>query len=116
MDRLQIPAEKRPKICPKIEKPQALTNIDEIIKLSGALMIARGDLGVELGHERVPAAQKFLAKAAAKAGLEPVICATMMMESMIDSPVPTRAEVSDVLTSVQPRYRSRIRRWCLGAG
>jgi pyruvate kinase len=61
--------------------------------LSHSLMIARGDLGVELGHERTPIAQKLIAAAARKAGLEPVICATMMMESMIESPVPTRAEV-----------------------
>jgi len=100
MDRMNIPAEKRPKICPKIEKPQALTNIDSIMALSHSLMIARGDLGVELGHERVPIAQKLLAAAARKAGLEPVICATMMMESMIESPVPTRAEVTDVFNAV----------------
>jgi pyruvate kinase len=63
-------------------------------------MIARGDLGVELGHERVPIAQKLLAAAARKAGLEPVICATMMMESMIESPVPTRAEVRLIASDV----------------
>jgi pyruvate kinase len=100
MDRMKIPQEKRPKICPKIEKPQALTNLDSIMALSHSLMIARGDLGVELGHERVPIAQKLLTNAALKAGLEPVICATMMMESMIESPVPTRAEVSDCFNAV----------------
>lgn len=96
MDRLNIAPEKRPKICPKIEKPQALSNIDEIMALSGALMVARGDLGVELGHARVPFAQKLLIAAAKKAKLYPVICATQMMESMIENPVPTRAECSDV--------------------
>merc|ERR1719310_2322525 len=60
MDRLKIPKEKRPKICPKIEKPQALTNIDGIIAKSQALMVARGDLGVELGSYRCPFAHKLL--------------------------------------------------------
>jgi pyruvate kinase len=62
MDRLNIPAEKRPKICPKIEKPQAMTNLEDIMSKSGALMVARGDLGVELGPERVPFAQKLMIK------------------------------------------------------
>merc|ERR1719409_1918511 len=67
MDRLKVPASKRPKICPKIEKPQALTNIDGIIAKSQALMVARGDLGVELEVERVPFAQKMLIREAKKA-------------------------------------------------
>jgi pyruvate kinase len=100
MDRLNIPAEKRPKICPKIEKPQALTNLDGIIEKSGALMVARGDLGVELGHQRVPLAQKLMIAQAKRAGLDPVINATQMMESMINNPVPTRAEVADVFNAV----------------
>lgn len=100
MDRLNVPAEKRPKICPKIEKPQALDNIDEIMALSQSLMVARGDLGVELGHARVPFAQKLLVAASKKAGLYPVIVATQMMESMIENPVPTRAECSDVANAV----------------
>ncbi|CAE7723931.1 pyk [Symbiodinium sp. CCMP2592] len=86
------PEEKRPKICPKIEKPQALTNIDGIIAESQALMAARGDLGVELELERV----------AKDAGLF-VINATQMVEtveSMIESPVPTRAEVSDLQNAI----------------
>ena len=62
MDRLDIPPEKRPKICPKIEKPQALLNLDDIMSKSGSLMVARGDLGVELGPERVPFAQKLMIK------------------------------------------------------
>merc|ERR1719210_1222783 len=99
MDRLNIPQEKRPKICPKIEKPQALTNIEGIIAKSEALMVARGDLGVELEVERVPYAQKLLIKKAKDAGLF-VITATQMVESMIEQPVPTRAEVSDLQNAV----------------
>jgi pyruvate kinase len=99
MDRLNIPPESRPKICPKIEKPQALTNIDGIIEKSEALMVARGDLGVELGVNRVPFAQKLLITKAKQAGLF-VITATQMVESMIEQPVPTRAEVSDLCNAV----------------
>jgi pyruvate kinase len=100
MDRLEVPAAKRPNICPKIEKPQALTNIDGILELSGSLMVARGDLGVELGHARVPFAQKLLVAASKKKGVYPCIVATQMMESMISNPVPTRAECSDVFNAV----------------
>jgi len=99
MDRLNVPKEKRPKICPKIEKPQALTNIDGIIAKSEALMVARGDLGVELEVERVPFAQKLLIRKAKEAGLF-VITATQMVESMIECPVPTRAEVVDLQNAV----------------
>jgi len=99
MDRLKIPAEKRPKICPKIEKPQAFTNIDGIIEKSQALMVARGDLGVELGLNRCPFAQKLLITKSKQAGLF-VITATQMVESMITAPVPTRAEVSDLCNAV----------------
>mmetsp|Transcript_73570 Transcript_73570/g.212933 ORF Transcript_73570/g.212933 Transcript_73570/m.212933 type:complete len:500 (+) Transcript_73570:109-1608(+) len=99
MDRLRIPAEKRPKICPKIEKPQAFTNIEGIIEKSQALMVARGDLGVELGVYRCPFAQKLLIQRAKQAGLF-VITATQMVESMIEAPVPTRAEVSDLENAV----------------
>merc|ERR1719159_2013382 len=99
MDRLKVPAERRPKICPKIEKPQALTNIDGIIEKSQALMVARGDLGVELELERVPFAQKLLIRKAKEAGLF-VITATQMVESMIEAPVPTRAEVCDLANSI----------------
>eukprot|EP00927_Polykrikos_kofoidii_P058213 TRINITY_DN525_c0_g1_i2.p1 TRINITY_DN525_c0_g1~~TRINITY_DN525_c0_g1_i2.p1 ORF type:complete len:1274 (+),score=311.01 TRINITY_DN525_c0_g1_i2:526-3822(+) len=99
MDRMRVPAERRPKICPKIEKPQALTNIDGIISKSQALMVARGDLGVELGVNRVPFAQKLMITKAKKAGLF-VITATQMVESMIENPVPTRAEVCDVANAV----------------
>merc|ERR1719420_2616967 len=99
MDRLKVPASKRPKICPKIEKPQAFTNIEGIIEKSQALMVARGDLGVELGLERTPFAQKLLITKAKQAGLF-VINATQIVESMIQNPVPTRAEVSDLCNAV----------------
>lgn len=99
MDKVGTPLESRPLIIPKIEKPAALRNIDEILALSDGLMVARGDLGVELGLHRVPTAQKFLIRKA-NAAQKFCICATQMMESMIGNPVPTRAEVSDVAGAV----------------
>lgn len=83
----------------KIEKPQAVARLADIIELSDALMVARGDLGVELPLEAVPGIQKQITRAARRAG-KPVVVATQMLESMISAPVPTRAEVSDVATAV----------------
>ena len=86
-------------VLAKIEKPKALTSLDRILELADALMVARGDLGVEMPLERVPGLQKQITRAARKAG-KPVVVATQMLESMITSPMPTRAEVSDVATAV----------------
>ncbi len=86
-------------IVSKIEKPQALAQLDEIIALSDAVMVARGDLGVELPPEEVPLAQKRIVRTARAAGV-PVIVATQMLESMISAPAPTRAEASDVAGAV----------------
>ncbi len=86
-------------IISKIEKPQALDNIDEIINHSNGLMVARGDLGVEVPAEGVPLIQKNLVLKA-KAARVPVIIATQMMESMIDGLTPSRAEVNDIANSV----------------
>ncbi|MAP24183.1 MAG: pyruvate kinase [Rickettsiales bacterium] len=87
------------KIVAKIEKPQALQDIDEIIKVADAIMVARGDLGVEMDLAYVPVAQKTLI-AKARANFKPVIVATQMLESMISASSPTRAEVSDVANAV----------------
>ena len=89
----------RAAVMAKIEKPQAIDRLAEIIDVSDALMVARGDLGVELPLERVPGLQKQMTRMARRAG-KPVVVATQMLESMIQSPVPTRAEVSDVATAV----------------
>ena len=86
-------------VMAKIEKPSALTALNEILELADGIMVARGDLGVELPLETVPARQKQITRAARKAG-RPVVVATQMLESMIVEPVPTRAEVSDVATAV----------------
>ncbi len=86
-------------VLAKIEKPKALLSLEGILELSDALMVARGDLGVEMPLERVPGLQKMITRAARKAG-KPVVVATQMLESMISASIPTRAEVSDVATAV----------------
>jgi pyruvate kinase len=92
-------ADGRAWILSKIEKPQALDQLEAIIGLSDAVMVARGDLGVELPPEEVPLAQKRIVRAAREAG-KPVVVATQMLESMISAPAPTRAEASDVAGAV----------------
>jgi len=86
-------------VLAKIEKPAALDVLDEILDLSEAVMVARGDLGVELAPEDVPVVQKQLIRSARERGI-PIIVATQMLESMITSPAPTRAEASDVAGAV----------------
>lgn len=86
-------------VMSKLEKPQAISRLDEIVQVSDALMVARGDLGVELPLEKVPGLQKRINRTARRFG-KPVVVATQMLESMINAPVPTRAEVSDVATAV----------------
>ena len=98
--REKIKAEqKHARIVAKIEKPEALANLDEIIELTDAVMIARGDLGVEIPMEEVPHIQREIIEKCLSAS-RPVIVATQMMESMIESSTPTRAEVNDVASAV----------------
>ena len=87
------------KIISKIEKPQALKNIDEIIEKSAGIMVARGDLGIEISPENVPVVQKELIKKA-NAHRKVAIVATQMLESMTEEPIPTRAEASDIANAI----------------
>ncbi len=89
----------RAALMSKMEKPQAIQHLDQIIELSDGVMVARGDLGVELPAEDVPSIQKRIVRESRRAG-KPVIVATQMLESMIGAPAPTRAEASDVATAV----------------
>ena len=89
----------RAALMAKIEKPQALAILSDLISASDGVMIARGDLGVELPPERVPGAQKDITRICRRVG-KPVVVATQMLESMIENPTPTRAEASDVATAV----------------
>ncbi len=89
----------RPLIIAKIEDQQALTNLHEIVAEADAIMVARGDLGIEVPYEELPIIQRKIVKTCLRAG-RPVIVATHMLESMIESPMPTRAEVTDVANAV----------------
>src|SRR6056300_1726560 len=98
-DLMKKHCDRRIPIISKIEKPEAIENIDKILAYSDGLMVARGDLGVEIPAQEVPLIQKRLVLLAKKARI-PIIIATQMMETMIDSLTPTRAEVNDVANSV----------------
>ncbi len=87
-------------VLAKIEKPSAVADIDAILETADAVMVARGDLGVEIPLEEVPGTQRRIVRAAREAG-KPVVVATQMLESMVSSPMPTRAEVSDVAHAVE---------------
>ncbi len=99
LKRIITRSEKTARVIAKIEKPEAIDNIDEIIAATDGVMVARGDLGVEMPMEQVPMLQKMIARKCRDAG-KPVIVATQMLESMITAPRPTRAEVNDVANSV----------------
>src|SRR5262249_56619687 len=89
----------RAAVLVKLEKPAAIDRLQELIELTDAVMVARGDLGVEMPPEDVPALQKRIIAACRAAG-KPVVVATQMLDSMVHAPAPTRAEASDVATAV----------------
>jgi len=89
----------RAAIMAKLEKPTAIKHLNDIVQLCDSVMVARGDLGVEMPQEKVPVIQRQIVRAARREG-KPVVIATQMLESMISSPVPTRAESSDVATAI----------------
>src|SRR5208337_5613596 len=89
----------RAAVMAKLKKPSAIECLDDIVRLSDGIMIARGDLGVEMRPEQVPVIQRQILRACRAAG-KPVIVATQMLESMISAPTPTRAEASDVATAI----------------
>ncbi|MDH3282500.1 MAG: pyruvate kinase, partial [Gammaproteobacteria bacterium] len=99
MDELRAAVDGRARILAKLEKPAAIAQLDAIVAASDAIMVARGDLGVELPPEQVPAIQKRILRACRMAG-KPVVVATQMLDSMIQNPVPTRAEAADVAAAV----------------
>lgn len=99
LDELRGLIQGRAGIMAKLEKPSAIERLDEVVAASDAVMVARGDLGVEMPPERVPVVQRRILRACRKAG-KPVIVATQMLESMITTPTPTRAEASDVATAI----------------
>jgi pyruvate kinase len=99
MDEVRALVQGRAGVLAKLEKPSAIDCLDEIVARSDAIMVARGDLGVEMRPEQVPTIQRRILRCCRAAG-KPVIVATQMLESMIEAPTPTRAEASDVATAV----------------
>lgn len=99
IDEVKAIVQGRAAIVAKLEKPAAIDSLDAILTATDAVMVARGDLGVEMPAEQVPAIQKRIVRACRRLG-KPVIVATQMLESMINAPVPTRAEASDVATAI----------------
>jgi pyruvate kinase len=99
LDELRMLAGRPVSVMTKLEKPSAVERLDEIVARSDAVMVARGDLGVEMPPQKVPTIQRQVLRACRRAG-KPVVVATQMLESMITTPTPTRAEASDVATAV----------------